>query len=236
MGFRTPLSDAPASETNTLPTAYTSPADKGTGAFQYFIKLVPTVHSLEPQQPKAEGASPQGGVLAAEGSQGVEQQPQLTSLVSQFAYTYKFRSLKGATEYHTVHHEGEEKDEDSKRADTVSSMLLPGLCVPSFICCFLFIREGAGAGGRAGVCVVLVRRLMNPSEVRRSSCVWRPLSRPRFFVFWRARCHRDIPFHHCPRLFLPTSFRRARFPLTPFATTSLAYRAPPPTPTPTPAL
>lgn len=86
------------------------------------------MHTLGPRiQP--EGASPQGGLLAKGGEQEGDQ---LTSLTSQFAYTYKFRSLKGATEYHTEHQDGEEKDEDkgkgSKRAAVVNSMLLPGLC------------------------------------------------------------------------------------------------------------
>lgn len=98
-------------------------ADKGTGAFQYFLKLVPTMHSLWPQL-EPEGASPQGGLLAKEGGQGAEQ---LTSLTTQFTYTYKFRSVKGSTEYHTEHEEGEDKGKDSKRASTMHSMPLPGL-------------------------------------------------------------------------------------------------------------
>lgn len=87
------------------------PAEKGTGAFQYFIKLVPTVHSLS----------------ATDNGQGTEQ---VTSLTSQFTYTFKFRSLKGSTEYHTEHEEGEGKgkgkEEGSRRAAALNSMLLPG--------------------------------------------------------------------------------------------------------------
>lgn len=108
------------------------PPDKGTGAFQYFIKLVPTMHSLG-QRIQSDGAPPQGGLLGKDGEQGV---PQLTSLTSQFAYTYKFRSLKGATEYHTEHQDGEEKeDKGSKRENAITSMLLPGLCKGSVHCC-----------------------------------------------------------------------------------------------------
>lgn len=88
-------------------------ADKGTGAFQYFLKLVPTMHSLGSQsRTEAEGA----------------EQP--TSLTSQFTYTFKFRSLKGATEYHTEHEEGEGKgkQDGSRRAAALNAMLLPGSC------------------------------------------------------------------------------------------------------------
>lgn len=83
------------------------------------------MHALGPRAPP-EGPSPQGGLLAQDGEQGAQQ---LTSLTSQFAYTYKFRSLKGATEYHTEHQDGEEEeDEGDKKAAAASSMLLPGLC------------------------------------------------------------------------------------------------------------
>eukprot|EP00903_Cladosiphon_okamuranus_P014036 g13053.t1 len=54
--------------------------DKGTGAFQYFIKLVPTVHSLAPRVEVE---------VAQDGEKGAEQ---LASVTSQFAYTDKFRS------------------------------------------------------------------------------------------------------------------------------------------------
>lgn len=167
---------------------------------------------MGPQQQKAEEASPQGGLLAGGGGHGAEQQPQLTSLVSQFAYTYKFRSLKGATEYHTEHQEGEEKDEDSKRADAVTSMLLPGLCkLSSNRCLFLYV-----GGGAAGPCVPLfrefcvVRRLMNPSEVRRFSCV-APVVMSMCFCFFR-RPPETPPFQFF--FFLPTYSRRSRFLLT----------------------
>lgn len=72
---------------------------------------------------------PEGGLVAQDGGKGAQQLPSLTS---QFAYTYKFRSLKGATEYHTEHQDGEEEDnlkgKGDKKAAAVSSMLLPGLC------------------------------------------------------------------------------------------------------------
>lgn len=59
-----------------------------------------------------------------------------STITSQFSYTYKFRSLKGATEYHNEHIDadhlpghhavhGQEK-EDSKTADRPSTVLLPG--------------------------------------------------------------------------------------------------------------
>ncbi|CAN0190766.1 unnamed protein product [Scytosiphon promiscuus] len=102
-------------------------AEIGTGAFQYFVKLVPTVHSLG-SQPRREGASPQGGLMANDVGEGTER---LTSLTSQFTYTFKFRSLKGSTEYHTESEEGEGegegKEEGSRRAAALNSMLLPGV-------------------------------------------------------------------------------------------------------------
>lgn len=95
-----------------LPSIIERLTDKGTGLFQYFIKLVPTVHSLE---------------LEAEfGSQ----------TTSQFAYTYKFRSITGATEYHTdhtadvPHHHAAHGEEHGKGGSepAAKTMLLPGVC------------------------------------------------------------------------------------------------------------
>lgn len=78
------------------------------------MKLVPTVHALGPRV--EEGVEVEG--------------EQLGSLTSQFAYTYKFRSLKGATEYHTELQDGEEKNRENggKRAAAMNSVLLPGSC------------------------------------------------------------------------------------------------------------
>lgn len=87
-------------------------ADKGTGLFQYFIKLVPTVHSF--------GSEAEFAVQTT----------------SQFAYTYKFRSTTGATEYHTdhtadvPHHHaahGEEHDQEASKP-AAKTMILPGVC------------------------------------------------------------------------------------------------------------
>lgn len=76
------------------------------------------------------GAFPQGGAFGKGGEQGAEDH---STLSSQFAYTYKFRSLKGSTEYHTEHHEGEDKDKDARRTSMMHSMPLPGLCKNSVL-------------------------------------------------------------------------------------------------------
>ena len=113
-------------------------ADKGTGAFQYFIKLVPTMRKLDPE----------GGLLAQDGGKGAEQ---LASLTSQFAYTYKFRSLKGATEYHTEHQDGEEEEDKgngAKKAAAINSMLLPGLC--RWVCALVRTSANASSACRPG--------------------------------------------------------------------------------------
>ncbi|CAN0202030.1 unnamed protein product [Ectocarpus sp. 12 AP-2014] len=102
--------------------------DVGTGAFQYYIKLVPTMHSLSPQSETSGSPLPKG-----KGEEAKQQQH--SSLTSQFTYTYKFRSLKGLTEYHTDHEEGEEQAKEADKGSTkdggvnsiVNSVLLPGV-------------------------------------------------------------------------------------------------------------
>lgn len=54
------------------------------------------------------------------------------TITSQFSYTYKFRSLKGATEYHHEHvdlpghHAVHGEEEESNTSDRPTAMLLPG--------------------------------------------------------------------------------------------------------------
>lgn len=108
-------------------------ADVGTGLFQYFIKLVPTIHVID-----ADGSSKRSGEQDGEraafppGDSG-NNSPLATT--SQFAYTFKFRSLKGFTEYHhhrdadaPDHHAavGEEHGVEGEAAQGQPSQLLPG--------------------------------------------------------------------------------------------------------------
>lgn len=94
--------------------------DVGTGLFQYFIKLVPTIHTIAPDSSEEQS------------EQRSETRRDATVTTSQFAYTFKFRSLKGFTEYHRgtdaddpEHHaaHGEERGEE----ETPPTQVLPGV-------------------------------------------------------------------------------------------------------------
>lgn len=85
--------------------------DVGTGLFQYFIKLVPVTKS--------------GGPAVEDG--------RVEMLTSQFAYTFKFRSMKGLTEYHRErdasvphHHAAHGEEDGAEEPASVPSTVLPG--------------------------------------------------------------------------------------------------------------
>lgn len=102
--------------------------DVGTGLFQYFIKLVPTVHAVDPPL----YGSRWGAARLERAIDAV--------VSSQFADTFKFRSMKGHTQYHREHEaripdhhaaHGEDEDEaakDSKDSGSANYNILPGEC------------------------------------------------------------------------------------------------------------
>lgn len=100
--------------------------DVGNGLFQYFLKLVPTVH---PVDPPLDGAR-WGPARLEEAIDAV--------VTSQFAYTFKFRSMKGYTQYHREHqarvpdhhapHGVDKEAKDSKDSGSTKYNILPGEC------------------------------------------------------------------------------------------------------------
>ena len=100
----------------------------GTGLFQYFVKLVPTVHWVGPHiDGRASEKSPSSS------SSPESEKP--ATLTSQFSYTYKFRSLEGDTEYHMeqvdgdhpLHHAAHDQEkDDSKSSGRPNTLVLPG--------------------------------------------------------------------------------------------------------------
>ncbi|CAM9204184.1 unnamed protein product [Sphacelaria rigidula] len=151
--------------------------DVGTGLFQYFIKLVPTIHTIAPDSSEEQS------------EQRSETRRDATVTTSQFAYTFKFRSLKGFTEYHRgtdaddpEHHaaHGKERGEE----ETPPTQVLPGVffvydvspfmveVIPSTRSPFshLLIRLCAVAGGAFAVSALVDAAVFHVSNrLRRKS-------------------------------------------------------------------
>ncbi|CAM9197181.1 unnamed protein product [Choristocarpus tenellus] len=136
----------------------------GTGLFQYFIKLVPTVYpaGMEEDRTITKDGDTAGGQLMATNMSHC-----------QFAYTQRFRSIFGFTEYHQdhpepIHHEAHGEATESEPANQ-QRLLLPGVFFvydvspfmvevrpsPSLPLSHLLIRLCAVAGGAFAVSSML---------------------------------------------------------------------------------